>query len=246
MELVEKAIRDFRTFLADLPCKKIDLPAKLWPAGGPRNIVLGDDVGAELGNPQDTSLACVLWSDDIKAINDGSITLVGPDLAESAGKTLPFGKVVLVGVEGFNEDNIYERCMELDHLRYGIDLDGFMLRAISQHQREWCRISKAALKRGFAAGHLAAVLMKMLKNIPYVRSAEIVFLTSSAADIKKLREIVNPVFRLIAAMDKMAGEMDFDCDTCEYDDVCDEAEGLREMRARAMKKAAQKEEQTRG
>ena len=247
MELVEKTIRDFRSFLDDLPGKKIDLPVKPWPAGGPRNIVLSDDVGVELGNPQDTSLACVLWSSDIKAINDGAFTLVGPDLAESAGKTLPFGKVVLVGVEGFNEDNIYERCMELDHLRYGIDLDGFMLRAVSQHQREWCRISRAALKRGFSAGHLAAVLMKMLKNISYVRSAEIVFLTSSAADIKKLREIVNPAVRLIAAMDKMAGEMDFDCDTCEYDDVCDEAEGLRGMRERAMKKAAQKkEEQPRG
>jgi len=246
MELVEKTIRDFRSFLADLLGKKIDLPASPWPAGGPRNIVLSDDVGVELGNPQDTSLASVLWSNDIKAINDGTFTLVGPDLAGSVGKTLPFGKVVLVGVEGFNEDNTYDRYMELDQLRYGIDLNGFMLRAVSQHQREWCRISRAALKRGFSLGHLAAVLMKMLKNISYVRSAEIVFLTSSAADIKKIREIVNPTFRLIAAMDKMTGELDFDCDTCEYDDVCDEAEGLRGMRERAMKKAAQKEESPRG
>lgn len=246
MELIERVIQDLKLFMEGLPSRRITLPSAPWPEGGPRNIVLSDDVGVELGNPQDTSLACVLWSDDIKAINDGAFTLVGPDLLESTGKTLPFGKVVLVGVDGFNDENIYERCLELDHLRYNIDLDGFMLRGVSQYHREWCRVSRAALKAGFSAGHLAAVLMKMLKNISYVRSVEIVFLTSSSADIKKIREIVNPAFRLIAAMDKMAVEMDFDCDTCEYNDVCDEAEGLRGMRERAMKKAAQKEEQPRG
>lgn len=246
MELIERVIQDLRLFMEGLPSRRITLPSAPWPEGGPRNIVLDDDVGVELGNPKDDSIACVLWSDNLKVIHDGAFTLVGPDLPQSAGKTLPFGKVVLVGVEGFNEENIYDRCMELDYLRYEIDLDGFMLRAVSQHQREWCRISRSALKRGFSAGYLAAVLMKMLKNISYVRSVEIVFLTSSSADIKKLREIVNPAFRLIAAMDKMAVEMDFDCDTCGYNDVCDEAEGLRRMRERAMKKAVQKEEQPRG
>lgn len=212
------------------------MPSAPWPQGGPRNIVLGEDVGLELGNPRDESVACVLWSDDLDAINEGVLTLVGPDFPESAGKTLPFGKVVLVGVEGFNEDTIYERCMELDHLRYNIDKEGFMLKAVSQYQREWCRISKQALKRGFSAGHLAEALMQELRATPYVRSVELIFLTSFPQDIRQLREIVNPAVRLIAAMDKMAGEMDFDCDTCEFEDVCDEAEVLKGMREQAKRK----------
>lgn len=220
-----------------LPGRRVPIPSAPWPQGGRRNIVLGEDVGLELGNPKDESVVCVLWSDDPAAVRDGVITLVGPDFPESMGRTLPFGKVVLVEVEGFNEDTIYERCMELDQLRFNIDQEGFMLKAVSQYQREWCRISRQALRTGFSTAHLAAALMQELKAKAYVRSVELVFLTSSPQDVRALREIVNPAARLIAAMDKMAGEMDFDCDTCEFEDVCDEAEELRGMRQQAKRKA---------
>ena len=79
--------------------------------------------------------------------------------------------------------------------------------------------------------------MQELRATPYVRSVELIFLTSTPQDVRTLREIVSPAIRLIAAMDKMAGEMDFDCDTCEFEDVCDEAEVLRGMRDRAKIKA---------
>ena len=69
----------------------------------------------------------------------------------ASGKSLPFGKVVLLGVEGFTEDNAYDRHKELDFLRYDLDLKGFMMRAVSQYMREWCRISREALSQGFSA-----------------------------------------------------------------------------------------------
>ncbi len=246
MELIDKTIRELRSFVDGLPGRRVETPSSLWPAGGPRNIVLKEDVGLELGSPRDESVACILWSEDVSIIKDNTLTLVGPDFKESTGSNLPFGKVVLVGVEGFNEDNIYERCSELDHLRFNIDLEGFMLKAASQYQREWCRISRQALSRGFSAGHLTEALMKELRSVPYVRSAEIIYVTTSPEDVRKLREIVNPAMRLIAAMDKMAKEMDFDCDECEFEDVCDEAEGLRVMRDRLKKKAAERGERPHG
>jgi len=242
MELIDKTIREFRSFIDGLPGKRIEMPARPWPEGGPRNIVLAGDVGLELGNPENDSIANILWTDDLSLVKDESITLIGPDFPESAGKRLPFGKIVLVGVEGFNEDNTYDRCSELDLLRYDIDLEGFMLRAVSQYQREWCRISKTALNEGFSAGHLGSVLMKMLKKTPYVRSAEIVFLTSSQDYIQKLRDIVNPAVRVVAAMNKMANELELDCEECEFEDVCDEADEMKEMRERAKLKIAEKKE----
>ena len=86
-------------------------------------------------------MSCLLWTDDLAAIEDGRITLVGPDFPESQGKSLPFGKVVLAAVDGFTEDNAYDRHKDLDFLRYSIDLKGFMMRSVSQYMREWCRIS---------------------------------------------------------------------------------------------------------
>jgi CO dehydrogenase/acetyl-CoA synthase beta subunit len=237
MELIDRTIRDLRSFIADLPGRSIMMPSVPWPRGGLRNIVLGDDVGLELGNPRDESVACILWSNDIDAVKNGTLTLVGPDFPESAGKSLPFGKVVLVGVDGFNEDNIYERCMELDGLRFDIDHQGFMLKAASQYQREWCRISRQALDAGYFSGHLAAALMQRLGAVPYVHGVEFIFVTLSSQVVWELREIVNPAMRMIAAMDKMASEMDLDCEKCEYEDVCDEADVLREMRDRIKERA---------
>jgi hypothetical protein len=54
--------------------------------------------------------------------------------------------------------------------------------------------------------------------------------------VVRLREITSPAERIIAAMNKMAQEMDFECSSCDYQDVCDEAEGLKGMREKLMDK----------
>jgi len=201
-----------------------------WPAGGGRNIVLKDDLGLELGSPERESLSCLLWTHDLSAIEDGRVTLVGPDFPESSGMSLPFGRVVLAGVEGFTADNAYDRHKDLDFLRYGIDLKGFMLRSASQYRREWCRVGTAALKDGFSARHLGSALMGLLRTKPYLKAVEVIYLTSSPADVIELREITSPAERIIGAMNKMASEMDFDCETCDYQPVCDDASALKAMR----------------
>ena len=57
------------------------------------------------------------------------------------------------------------------------------------------------------------------------------FVTSSVDDITELQETAGRVGRIISAMNKMLEEMAFDCDECEYVDVCDEVEELGKMRA---------------
>jgi hypothetical protein len=38
-------------------------------------------------------------------------------------------------------------------------------------------------------------------------------------------------------MNKMAAEMDFECGSCDYQEVCDEADGLKGMRDKLMEKS---------
>jgi len=208
-----------------------------WPKGGARNIVLKEDLGLELGSPQMESVSCLLWTHDISAIKDGTITLLGPDFPESMGQNLPFGKVVLAGVEGFTQDNAYDLHKDLDFLRYSIDMEGFMMRSVSQYLREWCRISAEAIRRGFSARILGSALIGLFRERPFVKSVEVIYVTSSPADVVRLREITAPAERIIAAMNKMAQEMDFECSSCDYRDVCDEADGLKGMRERLMDKS---------
>jgi CO dehydrogenase/acetyl-CoA synthase beta subunit len=207
-----------------------------WPKGGPRNIVLKEDLGLELGSPEKESVSCLLWTEDLARVTDGRIILVGPDFPETLGRSLPFGKVVLVGVDGFNEDNAYDRHKDMDFLRYNLDLKGFMLRAVSQFMREWCRISTAALRDGFSARILGSALMALFRCQPFVRAVEIIYITSSTGDVGRIKEITSPAERIVAAMNKMAGEMDFECETCDYQAVCDDAAELKAMRDKLMQK----------
>lgn len=239
MELFANTIEAVRSFVEHTPSRRTWRAdtAVPWPAGGGRNIVLKEDLGLELGSPEKESVSCLLWTGNLSGIADGRITLLGPDFPESRGESLPFGKVVLAGVEGFTADNAYDRHKDMDFLRYDLDLKGFMMRAVSQYMREWCRIGNEAILQGFSARILGSALMSLFRERPYVKAVEVIFLTSSTSDVMRLKEITEPAEKIIAAMNKMASEMDFECGSCDYQDVCDEAQGLKGMRDKLMEKS---------
>jgi len=124
----------------------------------------------------------------------------------------------------------------MDLLRYDLDLEGFMIRAVSSRMSEWCRISRQAVRQGFSMRTLGSSLMELFRKKAYVKAVEILFVTSSADDVKRLGGIVGSTARTISAMNKMAEEMKFDCEDCEYRDVCDDAEDLKKMRDAFMKR----------
>jgi CO dehydrogenase/acetyl-CoA synthase beta subunit len=213
-----------------------------WPEAGPRDIVLKSDTGVELGNPKDESISFLLWSDDSSIINDGCISLIGPDISETQSPDLPFGKVILVSVDGFDEENSYDRYREMEFLRYDVSLKGYMMRAVSQHMREWSRVSREAVDNGFSFQMLGSALLQNLKALDYVNKAEVVFVTASSEEVRELRTPADRFTKYINAMTKMAEEMDFDCESCEYQEVCNEAEELQGMRKSLMKAKSREEE----
>jgi len=72
--------------------------------------------------------------------------------------------------------------------------------------------------------------MRLFRDKSYVQAFEVIFLTSGTDDVNTLKEITEPSRKIIAAMNKMAEEFDFDCSSCEYQDVCNEADALKGMR----------------
>ncbi len=236
MNLFDREIKELREYLQgkslEQTIKEIHYTksAVQWPSGEGRNIVLGEDVGVELGNPQEESLSFIVLTDSKNEVRDNKISLIGPDLQESQGKSLPFGKVVIVSGKGFDETNSYERFRDIESIRFDVDLKGYMLRAVSQYQREWSRVSKEALKKGFSFSILGSALIDKLKEKDYIDAVEIVFVTSRREDVAELRGISDRVTKIVNAMNKMIEEMSFDCDSCEYIDVCSEVEDLKKMR----------------
>jgi len=235
MGLFDNAVKDIREYMGEKSDKgkvtEIKHSGKSgWPPGGGRNVVLSEDVGVELGSPQEESVSFVIWTGSKNEVRDGNISLIGPDLQASKGKSLPFGKVVIIEGRGFNEENTYARYRAIEAIRYDLDLKGYMLRAVSQYQKEWSRVSKEALDSGFSFNVLGGALIDKFKEQDYIDGAEIIFVTSSREDVREIRGISKGVARIIGAMNKMVEEMSFDCSTCEYADVCSEVLDLRKIR----------------
>jgi CO dehydrogenase/acetyl-CoA synthase beta subunit len=240
LELFDKTIREIKDCVSVMPVRTWQCSGELsWPAGGDRNIVLEGDVAVELGSPRTESASGILWTEDEGIVKDGRICLSGPEIADAPSMS-PFGKVVLLQVEGFTEDNAYDRYLELEDVRYSLDLKGYMLRATSQYMREWLRISKWAKTRGLSFDKLGSHLISGYKNKPWVRAVEIIFVTSSADDVRRLKTILEPSARMIGAMNKMATEMNLECAECDYKDVCDESDILKTMRDKLRYKVMEK------
>ncbi|MBF0120087.1 MAG: hypothetical protein HQK79_14735 [Desulfobacterales bacterium] len=229
MALFDDIITEIHEF--GLNSKEFTCSNKLkWPEAGSRDIIMAQDVYVELGNPQDESAAFLVWTENIEKVRDGKIHLIGPDIKESTGKRIPFGKAVIVGVSPIKNENPYERYREMEFLRYDLSLKGYMLRGVSQFMREWSRISVDAVKSGFSFQILGSALIAQLKRKPFVNSVEIFFVTHSCEKVRILKEIGERAMRYIQAMTKMAEEMDFDCSSCEFQTVCNDAGEMRVIR----------------
>lgn len=206
----------------------------LWPDAGDRNLVLQSDTAIELGNPANESVSISIWTEKSKVVTDNRISLIGPDIPESEGSRLPFGKIVLIEGTGFTDDNACDRYRELDLVRFDLSLKGYMMRAASLHMREWSRISKTAVDAGFSFSVLGSALIGELKNFDYIKSVEVIFVTSADKDVAALKPVASQVGQINNAMSKMMAEMSFDCEDCEYSEVCDDVSELRSMH-RAMR-----------
>ena len=197
-----------------------------WPAGP--SLVLEEDTALELGNPAVASLSLVLWG-EAGDVYDGRITLAGPDSSESAERSLPFAQVVIAGGSFPDEYGSYR---DIRDAVYDTRLEGLSVRAMPSRQTMWCRLSRDAVSSGFSLVDLGAALVKALSSVRDVSAAEVLFVTSSAADVRRLAPAAAGAQRLIDAMMKMYQEENYDCETCEYQDVCDTVMDLKKIRGR--------------
>jgi CO dehydrogenase/acetyl-CoA synthase beta subunit len=235
MGYFDKQFAELKGFLAKV-CPENDVKETVhkneisWPVGRRRTLVLEPDMAIELGHPRTESTSMLIWADYSDEIHDRRITVIGPDLSEAPEKQLPFGKVVLVGGKNFTPDNSYDRYKEMDSLRYKVDLQGYMMRAVSQYQREWSRVSKTAISQGFSLEILGGVLIDQLRKKQFISSVEVIFVTSKKEDVVLLEKISKQAMQITSAMNKMAIEMSLDCKGCEFEEVCEDVAELKSMR----------------
>ena len=223
------------------------LPVRVGPQVS-SDLILRGDTFVELGNPEAGSCAFLLWTDNPSLIRDGKITLIGPDIQESSGASLPFGQVLMVGGVGLSEEE-HEALEQNQYIANQIE--GYMIRSVSQLM--WSRVSKDAAEKGFCFETLGRALMAIFKSeTPKVQAMEIVFVTSGKEDVQPLDDIGTQVRKIAKdivrenwkakGIDLLECTLGWDCGSCPDKPVCDEIKEVitvRKKRARKIEAATE-------
>jgi CO dehydrogenase/acetyl-CoA synthase beta subunit len=238
MGLFELKIEEFRRQLEDAKPEPRVCSAsgsRAWPRSQTRQMILEQDMGAELGKGGLQSFAAVLWTESIDRVRDGVISVYGQDIpalaAPGGARSVPFGKVVLLGVDSIPGEELYAAFEKMDAVRFAQNLKGYMLRGFTQRNREWSRISREACGKGFDFTVLGSELIKDYLALPFVRRAEIFFFTDIAL-IRTLAPVIEECHKITHALNTIFEGIDMDCKNCDEAPICAEVDGLRRLHDR--------------
>jgi CO dehydrogenase/acetyl-CoA synthase beta subunit len=233
MNLFESAIKEIRSRLSGArPALRASVSENTrppWPRRGIKQMILEQDMGAELGNGRYPSFSAILWTSSQATVEDGLISLYGqdiPQIAACAGNTsVPFGKLVLLGVEPIPDDGAYAFFERLDAVRFVQNLEGYMLRGTTQRNREWSRVSRIACEQGFDFPALGRELIRDYKALPSVLRAEVVFLSEDRL-IRELSPVAEDCAQITRALNTMFTNINTDCAACDSAVICSEVQEL--------------------
>lgn len=146
------------------------------------SIVLKSDTFVELGNPEDGSCSMVLYQKHTENIEDGKVTVIGPDICEAAGKHMPFAQIILLGGKLLEPKDYYRIVCCLDISGW---ICGYMIR--SSGERIWCRISRAVAEAGLAFADIGQSIRASVKEqMPEIQKVECIFVTSGQQEVEEL------------------------------------------------------------
>jgi hypothetical protein len=160
---------------------------------------------------------------------------MGPDIGELAGKHAALAKILFVAPSGITEENAYDLYLDASLSRLDISLKGYMIRASSQLQRERCRVSREALLSGISFAHIGAAEIHAAKRLPFMAAAEIAVVTASASDVAAFSPLAFRAERIASALCKLSQEIDHECETCDFTDLCSSLSGLKRLRTERQK-----------
>jgi len=149
-EIVQKAI-EVRGLKVSI--SKIDIPLSYGPAFEGERI-RKDDLYMECGGGR-TSAVEVLVSKEMDEVQDGLVTVEGPDIKDiKEGDKLPLA--ILVEVAGREMQSDFEPILERQFHHLINYIQGIM--HIGQRNIMWIRVGKAAVEKGFSFAHVGKVL----------------------------------------------------------------------------------------
>jgi acetyl-CoA decarbonylase/synthase complex subunit beta len=167
--------------------------------------IRGRDMQIELGGPREDYKFELVQSKPMDEIEDGKMTVVGPDLPDlPEGTNTPFGMVIEVGGAELEKD--LEGVVERRLHEYVNFIEGFM--HLNQRYDIQMRLSKKSYQKGFNSFKMfGEVLMRLYKSeMPFIETMQITFYT----DPDKVKELFDGAMEIYEARDARARGMSDD------------------------------------
>lgn len=157
------------------------------------------------------------------------VTVIGSDL-DCIKENCKFARVSLVQLED-NEDEqaIYNLIRKVEYVKYHYFPEGYMIRTASRSHKEAVRVSKKSIKKGITFEKAGNLLIKKYLEIPAVKAVNVIFITDSGVDYKKLETLAIKGNGITEALNHIMNSIKFDCDTCNLKAICDEVDGMKEL-----------------
>jgi acetyl-CoA synthase len=196
-EIVQKAI-EVRGLKVNIT--KIDIPMSFGPAFEGERI-RKDDLFMECGGGR-TSGVEVLISKEMDEIEDGLVTIEGPDIKDiKEGENLPLA--ILVEVTGREMQSDFEPILERQFHHLINYIQGIM--HMGQRDIMWVRIGKAAVEKGFSLEHFGRVLHgKLHQEFGAIVDKIQVKLYTEQSKVEEIQALAKSVY---AERDKRLGSM---------------------------------------
>lgn len=196
-EIVQKAI-EVRGLKVSVT--KIDIPVAYGPAFEGERI-RKDDLYLECGGGRTLGVE-VLVSKDMEDVQDGLVTVEGPEMSDvQPGTKLPLA--ILVEVAGRNMQSDFEPILERQFHHLINYAQGIM--HIGQRNIMWLRVGKQAIEKGFKFEHIGRILHGKIHQEfgAIVDKVQVKIYTEEA----KAREVLELAKQVYAARDERLGSM---------------------------------------
>lgn len=196
-EIVQKAI-EVRGLKVSIT--KIDIPLSYGPAFEGERI-RKDDLYMECGGGR-TSAVEVLISKEMEEVQDGLVTVEGPDVKDvKLGDRLPLA--ILVEVAGREMQSDFEPILERQFHHLINYIQGIM--HIGQRNIMWIRVGKAAVEKGFSFEHVGKVLHgKLHQEFGAILDKVQVKIYTELDKVEEVQELARKVY---AERDQRLGDM---------------------------------------
>lgn len=202
-----------------------------------KEIILKEETKLELGGIDKKSFSLIYPSNELDHIQDGVITLIGPEINDISDQSIDFGIFILIGSKKINEKD-FDALRHLSFISSGIE--GFMIRTIPR--RFWCRISENVIKK-FSFEFLGKAIIYLYKQEfkELITTMEIILINSYPDLIDEFIEVSSDIRKYIDSKwkDKIEKwkkridcDYDWECDDCLYYDTCEVVKEVLEERSK--------------